>query len=170
MSSGGMTMQVSKTFAKNMKPLTHQFDLQSTAPKTALNRIKQELRQKGAVAYDLRVPEVKYLPSILRPDEHIMGSVFGKHDQGRGVLIATDQRVLFVDKKPLFLHVDEVTYALVGGVTFTKSLLSGYVTLHTRVGDYKLRTFNFKNAANFVDFIEARCVEAGHLSGDIYVS
>lgn len=158
------------TFMKNMKPKTHQFDLRSSVSKEALKQVKQELQDKGAVGYDLKLPEVQYLPGILRENEHIQGSVFGKYDQGRGVLVATDQRVLFIDKKPLFLHVDEVTYALVGGVTFTKAIFNGYVTLHTRIGDYKLRTFNFKNAANFVDFIEAKCVEARGVAGGAYVS
>ena len=97
-----------------------------------------------------------------------MGSVYGKYQEGRGALIATDQRVLFVDKKPLFVHVDELTFMIIGGVTFTKAAFISYVTVHTRLGDYKLRTFNIKNAANFVDYIETKCLQQDLPKGDKY--
>lgn len=126
---------------------------------TLAQRIRKELKAAGAVAYDLHLPETQYLPNLLHPDEHIKGSVYGKYKAGRGALIATDQRVLFVDKKPLFLHYDELSFLVIGGVTFTKSGFVGRVTLHTRLGDYSLRTLNLKNAANFVNYIEKQCLQ-----------
>src|SRR5438128_176623 len=79
--------------------------------KDRVNRINHELKQGGAVRYDLILPETHYLRYVIRSDEHIKGSVYGKHATGRGVLVATNQRVLFIDKKPLFVHIDEIGYA-----------------------------------------------------------
>lgn len=123
-----------------------------------IKQVRQELKAHGAVAYDLHLPETHYLTHLIHPDEHIMGSVYGRYATGRGALIATDQRVMFIDKKPLFLHYDELSFLIIGGVTFTSSGFIGRVTLHTRLGDYSLRTFNFKNADNFVDYIEEKCL------------
>lgn len=125
----------------------------------ALSRVKAELRVHGAVAYDLWLPETHYLPRVIHEDEHIMGTVYGRYKGGRGVLVATDQRVLFLDKKPGWMRCDEITFAVIGGVTRTKIGPMGNVTLHTRLGDYTLRTFNQKNAENFADYIEARCLQ-----------
>jgi hypothetical protein len=151
-------------FTNRTTPQTYHFNDNSGVAKEWLDRIKAELRQRGAVAYNLWLPETRYLVHLLHKDEHIMGSVYGHfdkggNDRGRGALIATDQRVLFVDKKPLFMHCDEMTFMIIGGVTYTRSLIVGYVTLHTRLGDYKLRTFNPKSAANFVDYIETKCLQ-----------
>lgn len=121
-------------------------------------RINDELRAGGAVTYDLILPETHQLPDIIHDDEHIYGSVYGKHSSGRGALIATDKRILFIDKKPLFLHLDEIDFGVVGGVTITHAGLWGIVTLHTPMGDYSLRTFNRKNAQNFVDYVEVKCL------------
>lgn len=126
------------------------------------DRIREELKATGAVHYDLILPETFYLPTVIHPDEHIKGSVYGRYRYGnsigRGAMVATDQRVIFLDKKPLYVHYDELTFKIIGSVTYTKSGFMGYVTLHTRLGDYQLRTFNQKNAYNFVKYIEEVCL------------
>ena len=126
-------------------------------------RIKAELRATGALAYDMLLPETYYLPTVIHPDEHIKGSVFGRYQTGkttgRGALIATNQRVIFLDKKPLYVHYDELTFMIIGSVTYTHTAIIGYVTLHTRLGDFQLRTFNQKNAYNFFNYIEEQCLK-----------
>lgn len=128
-------------------------------------RIRAELKQKGALPYDLILPETYYLPTVIHHDEHIMGSVYGRYDKdgaiGRGALVATNQRVIFLDKKPLFVHYDEITFKVIGSISYTRTAIVGYVTLHTRLGDFQLRTFNHKNAYNFVKFIEEECLHGG---------
>jgi len=157
---------IADEFADRTTPQTHHFQPGGPVSKDFLEHIKDELRQRGAVAYNMWLPETKYLPHILHKDEHIMGSVYGKYKDGRGVLIATDQRVLVLNKKPGFMHCDELTFMIIGGVTFTRGPLFGYVILHTRLGDFSFRTFNMKNAANFVDYIEVKCVQ--NLNGEKY--
>ena len=121
-------------------------------------RIRAELKEHGALPYDMILPETYYLPTVIHHDEHIMGSVYGRYEKGgargRGALVATDQRVIFLDKKPLYVHYDELTYMIIGHVTYTRTAIVGYVTIHTRLGDFQLRTFNHKNAYNFVKYIE----------------
>lgn len=138
---------------------TYEFRHKGPPRPEALSRIKAELRVHGAVAYDLWVPETHYLPRIIHDDEHIMGTVYGRYKGGRGVLVATNQRVLFLDRKPGWLRCDEITFAVIGGVTRTRIGPVGNVVLHTRLGDYALRTFNQKNAENFVDYIESQCLQ-----------
>ena len=146
-------------FANRKTPQTHHFQSSAPVSKALLNHVKDELRQRGASAYDMWLPETHYLPHIIHKDEHIMGSVFGKYKDGRGALIATDQRVLVLNKKPGFMHCDELTFVIIGSVTYTRGPLFGYVILHTRLGDFSFRTFNMKNAANLVDYIETKCVQ-----------
>jgi hypothetical protein len=102
---------------------------------------------------------MRELAAILHEDERIKGVVYGKHTEGFAVLTATDRRVLFIDKKPLFLRADEITYELVGGITYGKIGPWATITLHTRIGDYTIRTMNFTSAQYFITFIELRCLE-----------
>lgn len=125
-------------------------------------RIKAELKANGALPYDLLLPETYYLPTVIHDDEHIKGSIYGRYEYegaiGRGALVATDQRVIFLDKKPFFVHYDEINFMIIGSVTYTRTAIVGYVTLRTRLGNFQLRTFNHRNAYNFVQYIEEHCL------------
>ena len=123
-------------------------------------RIYNELRNMGAVRYDLLLPETHTLPIIIQPKEHVTGVVYGRYTMtsngqvGRGALVATDKRLLLVDKKFLFLRCDEFGFGSVSGITFSRVGYIGTVVLHTRLGDIQLRTLNFACAKHFVESVE----------------
>lgn len=121
--------------------------------------ILEELRQVGMGRVGFMYSEVKMLPQTLHPNEHIRAVVHGRHEGGYAILLATDNRVIFLDKKPMFVKSDELSYDIVGGVNFSRSMLAGSITLHTRIGDYTLKTRNYKAAERFRDYIEERCLE-----------
>lgn len=120
------------------------------------------LRKLGADLYDLWLPETHSVMSLLKPGERIDGIVYGKYHQslsnieGRGALVATNKRVLLVDRKPLFSRDDDISYYAVSAVTYTSAGIAVAVVLHTRMGDIHVRTFNRKCAKNFVAAIEAQ--------------
>jgi hypothetical protein len=132
--------------------------------------LKDHLKLLGADWYDLLLPETHYLHKLVSPAERIVGVVYGRYKRehshlvGRGVLVATDQRVLLVDKKPMFLSCDEIIYRVISGVTYSKAGPAGTVTLHTRMGDIYLRTLNHKCARIFVQAIESACMSTPHPS------
>ena len=135
--------------------------------------IGRMLRKLGAVRYDFWLPETHVLPYILHPDEELKGIVYGHYQQngsepaeGRGALVATDRRILLIDKKPLFLKCDELRYAVISGVTYARVGPAGTVTLHTRAGDIHVRTLNNTCALLFVKAIEAQCFDANAIVPD----
>jgi hypothetical protein len=122
------------------------------------------LRELGAVQYDLWLPETKELDDVLHPGEEVLGIVYGRYKQqqlgrgvliGRGALVATSQRIMLIDKKPMFVRCDEISAVVVSAVTYSKVGPAGTVTLHTRLGDIAVRTFNDVCAHNFVEAIES---------------
>ncbi len=122
-------------------------------------RVKQELREAGVTGYGLMKSESRYLPQIIHEDEHIMGVVYGQYGGGSAMLVATDHRVIFLDRKPLFMTMDELTYDVVSGVKLNKSGFIVTVVLHTRIADYTIRYANRKCADTFVEYIESRRLE-----------
>lgn len=126
-----------------------------------------ELRELGVDSYDFLLPETHALPSIIHAGEQIIGIVYGRYkhsgidpSQGRGALVATTSRILLIDKKPMFLKCDELSYSIVSGISHTRVGLAGTITLHTRAGDIQTRTFNKKCADTFVAAIETVCFKA----------
>lgn len=128
--------------------------------------IKRHITTLGADKFDLLVPETGALPYVIHPDEEIEGIVYGRYKQedgkliGRGALVATNDRVLLVDKKPLYVRSDEVIYDAISGVTYTRIGFIGTVTLHTKIGDIRIRTLNQKCARSFVEAVEARILRS----------
>jgi hypothetical protein len=122
-------------------------------------RVSQELKDLGVSFWGLMMAESRELPYILHDDEHLKGVVYGHYEGGFAMMAATDRRALFVDKKPFFIKALEMAYELVGGVSYGKVGFLATVTLHTRMGDYKISTMNFTCARRFIDFIEERCLE-----------
>ena len=123
-------------------------------------QIEDRLRDLGADNYDLLLPETHTLPLVIRPGEVITSVVYGRYKLsngaiGRGALVATDSRVLLVDKKILSLRFDEIAYAAVTAITYIKVGPTATITLHTRVGDFSVRTFNWKCAQNFIADLES---------------
>jgi hypothetical protein len=119
------------------------------------------LRKLGANRYDLKLPESRALIEVMEPGEQIAGIVFGRYVQGdglvgRGALVATDTRVLLLDKKPMFMRCEEIEYHVISAVERAGVGFIHYVTLHTRMGDIKIRTFNGVGARRFVDSVGSR--------------
>ena len=127
--------------------------------KNLASRVKQELREAGVTGYGLIKAESRYLPQIIHEDEHIMGVVYGQYSGGSAMLIATDHRVIFLDRKPLFTTMDELTYDVVSGVKLDSSGIFTTIVLHTRIANYVIRYANAKCAKLFVKYIETRRLE-----------
>src|ERR1017187_2658411 len=105
-------------------------------------RIKDELIKVGVSSYGLSKMSSHYLPQIIHEDEHIKGCVYGRGIHGRAMLVATDKRVIYLDRKPMYTSTDELTYDVVGGVRRETQALFSAVELHTRLGNYSLRYVN----------------------------
>jgi PH (Pleckstrin Homology) domain-containing protein len=140
-------LQVNKLRERRWQPI--HFDRQ-----THLARIANDLKKLGVSKFGLMMAESKYLPKIIQSDEPITGVVYGHHEDGYAMLVATDRRVIFLDKKPLFTNQDDIDYGVVSGVSNGHGTFANTVTLHTRVKDYAIKTHNRKCALGFVRFIE----------------
>ncbi len=117
-------------------------------------RVKKELLRAGITRYGLLKMEAKYLPKVIHEDESIGGVVYGRYKNGSGMLIATNKRVIFLDRKPLFVTNEEVTYDVVSGLELDVRGMLSSITLHTRVKDFVLLYVNQTCATQFKAFVE----------------
>lgn len=129
---------------------------------THRDRIKAELQAAGMTKYGFTKLATKELPRILHEDEHVGGVVYGKVGSGvSAMLVATDKRMVFIDKRALFMTTDELTYDVVSGVQTTVTGPFVSVILHTRVAEYTLRYVNPTCAQRFITYIERKRLENG---------
>lgn len=117
-------------------------------------RINRELIQAGVTIYGLLKAESRYLPKVIHDDEHIEAVIYGQHHDSSAMLVATDHRIIYLDKKPIATFIDEVTYDVVSGIELEVHTLFATVTLHTAVANYEIRYVNIRCADTFTRFIE----------------
>lgn len=122
-------------------------------------RIRKELIEAGLSPIAMKKAEARYLPHVIHLDEEIGGAVSGWHENGSAMLIATDRRVIFLDKKPIYTTKDEITYDVVAGVRLDVGGISTVLTLHTRIREYKLKFVNPGCAKRFIRYIENQQLE-----------
>lgn len=124
-----------------------------------VKRIIRELVQAGATPYGLMKSESRYLPKILHDDEHIEAVVYGQHQDSSAMLVATDERIIYLDKKPMVTLFDEVSYEVISGIQFDIHLLFATVVLHTPVKNYDIRFANIRCGEKFARYIETQRLE-----------
>ena len=122
-------------------------------------RIQQEMLRSGVSKLGLMRSASQHLPTIIHADEHVGGVVYGRGETGSVMIAATDKRVIYLDKKPLYINEDEMTYDVVGGVSYSHAGPGSTVTLHTRIKDYTIHTLNARAAEIFIQYVESRCLE-----------
>jgi len=128
-------------------------------------QIKKELKAAKVTNYGLLKQEARHLHVIIEKDEHIKAAIYGLYGDSKGVqsssgmLIATDRRMIFIDKKPLFTDIDEFGYGAVLGINVNNALLFSSVTVHTANKEYKFRNVNRKCARQMKLYIESNVVE-----------
>jgi len=118
-------------------------------------RVKRELLDAGITIYGLIKAESRYLPKVLHNREHVEAVVYGQHHSSSVMLVATDERIIFLDKKPMALFLDEVSYEVISGIQFEIHTVFASLTLHTPVKNYDIRMANLRCAENFARHIEA---------------
>lgn len=123
-------------------------------------RIREELKDLGVTGWGLWHSEAQYLPRIIHPNEHLGGIVYGFHGSDFAYLVVTDQRVIFLDKKPLLVNEEEFAYNEVSGVSYDQAPIGSTVILYTKITDFPILTFNHKCAQGFVDYIEQHVMQS----------
>lgn len=130
-----------------------------TSYKEHSSRVQHELLHAGATIYGLLKAESRYLPHIIHPDEHIHAIIYGQHNSSSAMLVATDKRVIYLDKKPMATIMDEVTYDVVSGIEFDVHTFFATVVLHTAVKNYEIRFVNIHCADTFANYIEEQRIK-----------
>jgi general stress protein 26 len=136
-------------------------DYHDCMDKPHLKRIQDELKAAGAGVIARRTPESHELAKLIHHNEHIGGVVYGTYTGGLAWLVATDQRMIFLDRKPFFSTHDELTYDIVFGTTSTRAGLFVTMILHTRIHDYSISFVNPTSARIFMKYVDNRRLRAG---------
>ena len=86
-------------------------------------QIEQQLKKIGCHYTMWGSSEIAELKNLLMDDEKIAIAINGYYEGGFGLLVATNFRVLIIDKKPFVLNLEDLRYEMITEVTFGARLL-----------------------------------------------
>lgn len=76
--------------------------------------------------------EIRELNKTLETGETLEHCVFGYYQGGSGILAATNKRLLLIDKRPFFTHVDTFDYSTIHGIEFKRHTFTSRVNIRCR--------------------------------------
>jgi hypothetical protein len=97
----------------------------------SLSQVEDQLKQVGCNFRFWGRPEIRELCNILIPGERIAQAVNGRYENGGALLCVTDHRLLLIDKKPMFLTLEDVRFDMIAEIDFNWQLFEGTVQIIT---------------------------------------
>lgn len=90
-------------------------------------------------------PEIRELQHILLDSEEIVGCVQGRYFGGFALLVATDHRLLLIDKKIPYLSVEDIRYDMISEIDYSAQLFDATVTIFTVNKQHRFSSWKHKH-------------------------
>lgn len=104
--------------------------------------------------------EIRELPNIILPDETIFECVNGTYEGGFALLVATDVRVLLIDKKPLnYLTVEDLRFDMINEIDYSHRVFGAYVEITTGNRVLKFRSYNRQRLRKLINHVQHRMAD-----------
>jgi hypothetical protein len=101
--------------------------------------------------------EVKELPNILWDDEQVLDLVQGSYNNSTGILVATQKRLLFVDKGLLGgLKVEDFPLDKISSLQYSTGMLLGEITVFTSGNKAIIKNVDKGQTRTFAEGVRAR--------------
>lgn len=97
----------------------------------SLSQVENQLKQVGCNFRFWGRGEIRALREVLLSDETIAHVANGHYDGGFAMLVVTDQRLLLVDHKPMFLSVEDIRFDMIAELDYSSQLLSSTIRIST---------------------------------------
>ncbi|KIA97507.1 hypothetical protein OA88_21210 [Flavobacterium sp. JRM] len=113
----------------------------------------QELKLSNASSL-LGRKEIGELPEILAQNEIIDNIAQGTYNNGLGILVSTNRRLLFIDKGMLYgLKVEDFALDKISSIQYETGLLLGAIKIHASGNIAKIENIEKSTARSFSEFV-----------------
>lgn len=121
--------------------------------KTSLRGQMRSIGQKFRIFGRAEAGELK---NVIQPDERIIQCAYGYYHGGSGLLVATDKRLLLIDKRPFFLNLESIQYEQIRDIDFTPKMLQGILFIETGPKKLIFRSISDARLKNICTFINEK--------------
>lgn len=117
--------------------------------------VQQQLRDINFKVHGWGRTEAKELPHIMIPDEVIYEVVNGIYEGGFALLVATNFRMLLIDKKPLnYLTVEDLRFDMISEIDYAHRLLGARISIATGSKNLKFTSYNQQRLRKLITHVQ----------------
>lgn len=122
-----------------------------------IDNIKKQIKNLDGLESFLARKEIKELPKILWEDEEIVNLVQGFYNNGTGLLIATNRRLIFVDKGMLWgVKVEDFPYDKISSIQYETGILMGEIDIFASGNRAEIKKITKAKVRPFAESVRAR--------------
>jgi hypothetical protein len=126
---------------------------------TNLSQVEEQLKKVGCNFRFWCRPEIRELSRILMPGEVIAQAVVGRYENGYALLCVTDHRLLLVDKKPMFLTLEDLRFDMISEIDYSSQVMTGTVRIMTPNRKLVFTAWNQARLRNVLNYTQLRVSE-----------
>ncbi|HTH71792.1 MAG TPA: PH domain-containing protein [Candidatus Pristimantibacillus sp.] len=124
-----------------------------------LKYVEEQLKRVGCNFRFWGRPEIRELANILLPDEIISGCTNGRYEGGFALLCVTNLRLLLVDRKPMFLTLEDIRFDMIAEMDFSSRLLDSTIRVITPNRSLLFTAWNAHRLREILNYTQQRVME-----------
>lgn len=125
------------------------------------NSVKEQLRRLGFKSRGWGRAEVSELPNVLLPEEEIYDLVNGIYEGGFALLVATNVRLILIDKKPLnYLTIEDLRFDMINELDYSHRLLGAQINIASGDRNLRFRSYNQQRLRKVIGHVQHCMAEA----------
>lgn len=126
----------------------------------SLKSVEQQLKDIQFNTRSWGRAEISELPNILLDDEKIFECVNGMYEGGFALLVATNIRLLLIDKKPMkFLTVEDLRFDLINQIDYSHRLMGAKIIISAGNKNLRFTSYNQQRLRKLIHHIQHRMAE-----------
>ena len=103
--------------------------------------------------------EIRELAKVLLPEETVAQCVNGHYEGGFAMLCVTDHRILLIDRKPMFLTLEDIRFDMISEIDYSARLLDGTLRIITPTHKLTFTAWNQTRLRRLLDYTQQRVME-----------
>lgn len=103
--------------------------------------------------------ESKELERVIEPGETIMHCLNGRYEGGFAMLCVTDRRLVLIDKKPLYLSLEDISYDMISEVDFDGRLIDSTITVFSITKQLRFTSLKGEKLRQATSYLQRRVIE-----------
>lgn len=123
-----------------------------------LQTIEEQLKTIGCNFKFFGRPEIRELTKILLPGETIAQCTNGYYEGGIALLVVTDHRLLLVDRKPMYLTIEDLRFDMISEIDFNHRLLNATVRIFSTNKSLVFTSWNHQRLRKLIEYLQHQVV------------